>query len=84
VARNTIPWDEEPECQKVKAFPKLEHQNTCLTTNSNIFSQAQTSKGQLLLETKNKMTRTKKTKKCSVEKKKKKNTTLSLITWVSN
>jgi hypothetical protein len=37
VARNTIPWDEEPKCAKAKASLELELQNT--STLAAIFSQ---------------------------------------------
>ena len=45
VAENTLQWDEEPKSAKSKASPKLEHQNTCQKTNSNLFLKDQTSNG---------------------------------------
>jgi hypothetical protein len=74
---------------KGQGVPELEHQNTS-TTNNNIFSDEQTLKCLLLLETKqnkNKMTRNKikrKKLKIKVRKIKRKVTAPSSFIWVSN
>ena len=45
----------KPECAKARASPKLEHQNTCQQLIAIFAHKHKHQKGQLLLETKNKI-----------------------------